>query len=172
MKPFSKLTSLIRNQSGLGLEDLLVIISIVCAAGAFVLPEFLKPEQDKGLLAKANADLEIIVGAIRKLEGDTGVLAGYPGPNKCINDPEFEFLDVCRIGLVCNDGKYPNWKGPYLANVPKDPWGHSYYIDNDYRMKGRISRVVGSMGPNGVQDYEEPSDDVLFVLCVEPGPGA
>lgn len=160
--------SLLMNSRGIGMGDLMVLISVACAVLVFYIPEFIKPQADESLVVRAQTDLQILGEAVRRMEKHTGVLAGYPGPNSCVNDLEFENLEQCRLGLACTDGKYPLWNGPYLKDIPLDPWGRKYYLDNDYYARnGSVARVLGSKGPNGVQDYGDKSDDVIFVLCTE-----
>lgn len=53
--------------------------------------------------------------------------------------------------LVKNPG-VSGWKGPYLKDVPKDPWGHPYI----YHPSGSSYKVL-SAGPDG---QEGTADDV------------
>lgn len=131
------------------------------------MPFLIHPTADENAILKAKSDLKLIADAVQQLEKHSKIKAGYPGPNPCINDPEFASLDTCRLGLMCNDGKYKVWNGPYIKVLPLDPWGQKYYLDNDYYQNGSVSRVLGSKGPNGVQDYDSASDDIIHVLCSE-----
>lgn len=152
--------------------DFMILISILCAGAVFALPFVMKPKIDPIHATKVKTDLQMLAEAIGMLEKHSRMLAGYPGPNSCVNDLEFNNLETCRLGLKCNDGKYKAWNGPYIKDIPLDPWGRKYYLDNDYYHKGTVSRVLGSMGPNGVQDYDSSSDDIIFVLCsLEAGKG-
>ncbi|MCB0406994.1 MAG: type II secretion system protein GspG [Bdellovibrionales bacterium] len=161
------------NQQGIGLGEIMIFMAALCGLLTIYLPTFLNPPVDPTLLASAQADLKVLTQSVNRLEKETGILAGYPGANPCINDMEFGNLSDCRLGLACTDGRYPGWKGPYLGNIPKDPWGHNYYMDNDFYVgDGTIQRVIGSMGPNGVQDYGPQSDDIYVVLCSSQAGGA
>ncbi len=160
------------NCKGISFPDVMILISVLCAGAAFALPYIFQSTAAPAAIAKAQSDLQIIADAVAQLEKHSKIKAGYPGPNPCVNDPEFASLDTCRLGLKCNDGKYKVWKGPYIKEVPLDPWGRKYYMDNDYYQNGVVSRVLGSKGPNGVQDYDSSSDDIIHVLCrEEKGPG-
>ncbi|MEI6357815.1 MAG: type II secretion system protein GspG, partial [Verrucomicrobiota bacterium] len=47
-----------------------------------------------------------------------------------------------------------NWRGPYLKEVPKDPWGNDYV----YECPGKnnpTSYDVSSMGPDGQMGTED-----------------
>jgi hypothetical protein len=154
-----------RNEKGIGLADGLLIMAAVCGILTIYLPQLLVPQVEPKLKAEALAQLNSIALAIENLERDTNILTGYPGPNVCVNDLEFADLANCRLGLICKDDKYSNWQGPYLKQVPSDPWGNPYYLDNDFYQQGKVFRVLGSFGPNGVQDYGVDSDDIVYVLC-------
>lgn len=50
-------------------------------------------------------------------------------------------------------GQEKRWKGPYIKELPEDPWNHPY----QYRYPGTknpSSYDVWSLGPNGVEDEE------------------
>lgn len=146
--------------------DIFLMFSITVAVAAFVAPLFLNPGPSQPELMKTRQDVKVIGEAILAMEKDTGDVSGLPGPNPCVNDPEYTDLASCELGLICNHPIYKNWKGPYLTKISKDIWGHNYYIDNDYYIGKEIQRVVGSKGPNGVQDYGPASDDIIYTLCV------
>ena len=162
---------LLKSETGIGFPDLLLYISVGCAALVFILPQYIKVGQDTISRQEREVtlvDLETIAAAINQLEKDTGMLAGYPGPNPCVNPSEHLIDRDCRVGLYCTNGKHSNWAGPYLTSDMRDPWGNPYYLDNDFHRGGNISRVIASMGPNGVQDYKErTSDDIVIVLCTQ-----
>lgn len=159
---------LLKSNKGAGFSDTLLGVSVVCAVLVFALPEYLKTGADTIKPSErevAMGDLDRIAQAIQQLEQDTGVMSGYPGPNPCVNDGESLIDRDCRMGLFCTNGKYANWSGPYLTSDMRDPWGNPYYLDNDFYRKGKVSRVVASMGPNGVQDYKAGGDDIVLILC-------
>lgn len=155
------------DQSGRGLADTLIFLSAIIAVVAFVGPEYmdlgtnLKPSEKQ----QVSRDLDTLLKAIELLESETGELVGLPGPNPCVNAPEFFVTKDCRQGLLCNDGRYGLWNGPYLKRELSDPWGQAYYIDNDYKTDKGLARVIGSLGPNGVQDPFGKGDDTIRVLC-------
>lgn len=157
------------DQKGIGFADFLLLLAAGLGVLTFYLPSLIQPKVDPGLKAEAVIHLKIIAEAVQKLEESTKLVAGYPGPHPCVNSMEFSDLTICRLGLTCQDGKYQNWEGPYLKEIPKDPWGRAYYLDNDFYQNGKALRVLGSFGPNGHQDYGSDSDDIVHVLCEQKG---
>jgi len=73
-------------------------------------------------------------------------------------------LNAANAGLVATNGGFPNWDGPYMQSVPKDPWGSDYFFDLDYRIDGKDFAVVGSFGPNKVGKNLYDSDDIILIL--------
>ena len=70
-------------------------------------------------------------------------------------------------GLLSTDGNYPNWGGPYIDEIPLDPWGNPYFFDSDYDVPptgGNDAVVLGSFGPNGVGQNLYDSDDIIIIL--------
>ena len=154
--------------AGVGFADFLLYLSVIMAVVAFALPEFFVDTKKASEAERAivESDLKLIGEAILLLEEDVDVLAGVPGPNPCVNEPEVSVVEGdCQLGLYCTNGEYLNWKGHYLKKPLVDPWGQPYYLDNDYKGKSKMQRVVGSMGPNGLQDFHGKGDDLIVVLC-------
>jgi len=51
--------------------------------------------------------------------------------------------------LVTQPGDTPNWKGPYMDEIPLDPWKHPYL----YECPGKHNPAtydITSMGPDGI----------------------
>lgn len=57
------------------------------------------------------------------------------------------------VGIVNNDGnRYSGWFGPFLSEVPKDPWGNCYVMEGiiDESCSGDPNGAkICSAGPNG-----------------------
>ncbi|MGQ9663162.1 MAG: type II secretion system protein GspG, partial [Kiritimatiellia bacterium] len=121
--------------------------------------------RQKSRLEEANATLEMLHAAVRQLAWDTGK---WPGGAACSErDAECWNLTTGAAGLLSNDGRFTNWQGPYIAKVPKDPWGSDYFFDATYRINGQMSVVVGSFGPNRVGRNLFDSDDIVLVILQE-----
>ena len=151
-----------RKRGGFTIVEIMVIVMIIGVLTAISLVSITKVRQN-ARLRLATADLEMIVAAIRHLAWDTGQWpTGVPRTDQ--HGLELEDLTTASAGLLENDGSYgDNWKGPYLAKIPNDPWGSKYFFDADYRVDGVDRIVVGSYGPNktGFNSYYE---DNLYVI--------
>ncbi len=89
-----------------------------------------------------------------------------PGPSVIgvIANQEVWDLNSTQAGLVATNGGFPNWNGPIIDSVPKDPWGSDYFFDPDYKIGGVNYAVVGSFGPNKVGQNVYDSDDIYLIL--------
>ena len=122
--------------------------------------------RDKAKTVQAMADLKKIQLAIELLAIDT---EKWPGPNNVgeIANMEVWDLSAANAGLVATNGAFPGWSGPYIASVPKDPWGSNYFFDPDYRIGGVFYAVIGSFGPNKVGRNRYDSDDLIIKLAAQ-----
>jgi prepilin-type N-terminal cleavage/methylation domain-containing protein len=120
---------------------------------------------EKAQIARAHGDVDKITKAIFLLEVDTGLWPGHqiPGTHSGAGNEVWD-LGACSAGLLCNDGGYPNWRGPYLNSIPQDPWKQNYFLDTDYQVAGKDRVVVGSFGPNQVGPNLYDSDDVIKIV--------
>jgi hypothetical protein len=60
------------------------------------------------------------------------------------------------------------WRGPYLLNLPADPWGNTFLVNvakGDPALSPKKSVFVISAGPNGIL---ETSSDALATSVVTP----
>lgn len=157
---------------GFTLIELLVVIAVISLLSATVLVSF-EGARQRGRIARAQADLYELRNDILLLEHDTGLHPNKLSLTPCVQNPEV-YLNSCAAGLQCSDGGFPNWNGPYVEEVPKDPWGTYYYFDPDYTCadqigcegnSGRVVRAILSFGPDKTEDYGLSSDDIVLILC-------
>ena len=101
--------------------------------------------------------------AIEQLAIDTNK---WPGPQNVgvTADDEVWDLSASKAGLTKTNGGFPNWSGPYMQSVPKDPWGSNYFFDPDYYVKGVKYAAIGSFGPNQCCRNQYDSDDVILLM--------
>lgn len=160
-------------QRGFTLIELLVVIAIIGVLSSTVMAS-LNTARVKSRIAAAQAEVNQIRKAIMLLEADT---LEWPG-HKSIDDietggsgNEVWDLNATSAGLVATDGAFPGWNGPYISQVPLDPWGNPYFFDTDYDVDpgaGEIwAAVIGSFGPNGDGQNVYDSDNIVSTIASE-----
>jgi len=162
-------------KKGFTLIELLVVIAIIGILSTLAVTA-VQVARAKAKLAKAAREVSQIVTALKMLENDTGYWPGH------------QEVDVMTNGIaagdnneICGDGcsysissgyaglseddisePYENWSGPYMVNIPPDPWGNEYFFDTDYdHPEYGWSVVVGSYGPDGIGNNQYNSDDII-----------
>lgn len=169
-------------RNGFTLVELLVVISIIGLLSTLAVVTMGRARQ-AAREAKTKDTLSKIRTAMLLLEQDT-----EKWPNGCppwsIRNPEVD-LTTAQAALVARPsvGDQGNgcqwtsqavakWDGPYIPELPNDPWGNAYYFDPDYvpyqncddePVQPQIVAIV-SFGPNGegLNDYD--CDDLFLRL--------
>lgn len=128
-------------QNGFTLIELLLVLVILAALSAIVVPKFSNRSKDAKITA-AKVDISNIETAIDAFEIDNG---RYP-----TNTEGLRALVVRPSNLTENE-----WKEPYLKRgVPKDPWQNEYV----YKYPGQFNEYgydLYSIGPDGIQGNED-----------------
>ena len=126
--------------TGFTLIELLLVLVILSILAAVVVPKF-TGGTEKARKARAQTDLTTIDGAIDRFELDTG---RFPSNEE---------------GLAVLAQQQPpagvkEWNGPYLKQVPLDPWGNPYLYRNpgQYNAKGVDLASFGANGQEGGGD--------------------
>ncbi len=171
---------------GFTLIEVLVVIAVIGILASIVLIN-VSGSRGKARIAKAQMESRRIYNAIFLLENDTEEWPGHQSINVLCTDPP----EDCDNNELCDDGcfhklsdgfggltqddlddPYPSWDGPYISEIPLDPWGHEYFFDTDYTMNAgtpeeKQAVVVGSYGPNeeGLNLYDE--DDIFYIIISE-----
>ena len=101
-----------RNVSGFTLVELLVVLIILGLVASIAGPNVMK-YLGSSKAKTAKLQLKEIESSLELFFLDTGQ---YPATEQGID------------ALIKNDGSIMGWNGPYFktAQVPNDPWGHSY----------------------------------------------
>ena len=161
------------------LVEVLLVIAIIGILSGVILVSLGNARQ-RARIAKTQLELRSIFNGVLLLESDTGF---WPGGQTAFKINQVENNEICsdgcafglndnRAGLVGTDGSYPNWKGPYIQEVPVDPWGNEYFFDTDYDIDPGADRewvvVIGSYGPDRKErngyDSGYASDDVIYIV--------
>lgn len=167
---------------GFTLMELLVVISIIGLLSTLAIVTMGRA-REAAKEAKARDTLAKIRTAILLLEQDT-----EKWPNGCppwsVRNPEVN-LTTTQAALISqpsvgNQGDgcqwtsqaVDRWDGPYLPELPNDPWGTPYYFDPDYVPYQNCASIptqtqivaIVSFGPNkdGLNRYD--CDDIFIRL--------
>ncbi len=120
------------------LIELLLVLVILGILAAIVVPKF-AGRTEQARITAAQTQIASFSTALDAFEVDNGY---YPkGKNGLVE-------------LVEQPRDTPNWHGPYLKDIPKDPWGADYI----YECPGRhnpSSYDLMSAGPDGRSGSED-----------------
>ena len=111
------------------LVEMLLVITIIGILAALVVPKMVG-RSEQARQAAAHADISSIKTALDAFEVDNGY---YP---KSLQD------------LFQQPSNAKNWHGPYLDNVPQDPWGNPYVYTYPGRHNANSYDLM-SVGPDG-----------------------
>lgn len=126
-----------KKQNGFSLVELLIVITIMGLLVSIVAPQmFGKVEQSK--TATAEAQMKVLGTALDAYRLDLGF---YP-----------EKLEEL---VQYND---PMWHGPYIKEIPQDPWRSSY----SYSRQSLTQFELKSFGADGKPGGEKESADILY----------
>lgn len=130
-----------KTRNGFTLIELLLVLVILAALSAIVVPKFSNRSKDAKITA-AKTDIANLEVALDSFEIDTG---RYPTNTEGIR----------ALVVEPSNTNENEWKGPYLKRgVPKDPWQNEYV----YKYPGQYNEYgydLYSYGPDGIQGTED-----------------
>jgi len=163
-----------RTQKGFTLIELLVVIAIIGILSSLAMVA-VKNAKERAKMTKSINAISEIRKAIDIMAIDT---MRWPGNQQIKQIASASNNELCGIdvnsnnclnslvggvgGLTSNGGAFSDWSGPYMPDIPLDPWGHEYFFDTDYRIdtNGKPcgcsgvgcsdAVVIGSYGPDGL----------------------
>jgi general secretion pathway protein G len=119
-------------RSAFTLIELLLVLVILGILAAIVVPKF-AGRTEQARLTAAQTQISSFGTALDAFEVDNGY---YPKGKSGLQD------------LVQAPRDAQNWKGPYLKEVPKDPWNNDYVYEYPGR-RNQNSYDLSSAGPDG-----------------------
>jgi len=100
-----------RKEKGFTLIELMLVVIIISALAAMVLPR-LAGRSEQARVAAAQADIQAnIATALKLYELDNGQ---FPSTSEGLQS------------LMSKPSNVGNWNGPYIEKEPLDPWGKKY----------------------------------------------
>lgn len=117
---------------GFTLIELLLVLVILGILAAIVVPKF-SGRTEQARITAAKTQISSFATALDAFEVDNGF---YPKGRNGLTD------------LVQQPRDAQNWRGPYLKDVPKDPWNNDYVYESPGRYN-TSSYDIMSTGPDG-----------------------
>lgn len=118
-------------KGGFTLIELLLVLVILGVLAAIVVPKF-SGRTEQARKTAATSQLSSFKTALDSYEVDVG---SYPQGKNGLNS----LVQAPRDGT--------GWRGPYMENIPLDPWGNAYIYD--YPGKNNANGYdLSSMGPD------------------------
>lgn len=121
-----------RSLRGFTLIELLLVLVILGILAAIVVPKF-SGRTEQARITAAKTQISSFGTALDAFEVDNGY---YPKGRNGLTD------------LVQQPRDAQNWRGPYLKDIPKDPWNNDYVYESPGRYN-TSSYDIMSMGPDG-----------------------
>jgi len=121
-----------RHPGAFTLIEMLLVLVILATLAAIVIPKF-AGRTEQARVTAAKTQIANFKTALDAFEVDNGY---YPKGKDGL------------LSLVQQPNDATNWHGPYLDNIPNDPWGHPYV----YECPGKhneSSYDITAIGPDG-----------------------
>jgi general secretion pathway protein G len=133
-----------RDQRGVTLIEMLVVVTIIALFGALVIPRLMN-----------KADTAKVTAARSQIEGFMTALGAYR-----LDTSTYPTNEMGLAALRVKPENLPLWQGPYLPkDVPVDPWGRPYI----YKYPGEHGDEpdITSYGADGAPGGEGINADIV-----------
>lgn len=128
----------VRRPHGFTLVEMLLVLVILATLAAIVYPK-LAGRSEQARVTAAATQISSFSTALDAFEVDNG---RYPRGKGGLLD------------LVNPPADTPSWRGPYLKEIPKDPWGNEYVYECPGRLNPSSYDLI-SPGPDGKSGSED-----------------
>jgi general secretion pathway protein G len=129
---------------GFTLIEILVVVVILGILAAIVVPRVME-RPGEARVTRAKQDIQGVITALSLYKLDN---FNYPSTSQGLD---------ALVAKPSGEPDAPNWKGPYLDRVPKDPWNRPY----QYLQPGQHGDVdVYSLGSDGRPGGSGEASDV------------
>jgi len=165
-----------KGKRGFTLIEMVVVLAVVAILAAILVPTIERNISD-AKIARANNEVQVLAAAMASFYKDVGFWPHYSNTDNPVNflvsndgsegdGTTYDWWptssrDTFENQLISNAPGYPEcatsnlqencWKGPYIADVKADPWGHKY-SSNVSHYADSYALWVYSAGPNGIAD--------------------
>ncbi len=130
---------------GFTLMELLLVMAILVILLGLVAPRFLNT-QKKANIGAAKSQIGLFKSPLETFAMDLG---GYPSTEQGL---------AALVEQAGEGEEDKRWNGPYLDELPKDPWGHDYQYEYPATRSKRDFPEIWSYGPDGEDGTE---DDIV-----------
>ena len=172
-----------KNDKGFTLIEVIVVAAIIAILAGILVPMIFN-QIDEAKITRAKGDVKAIQSAIFAFRKDTGTWPArniascndstqnfatlYTGKDTdltptTIGPANFDTINVQHLAkqLISDNGCYNGrWKGPYIAELPYDPWGNSYLINIGDSYTDGTPLWIMSGGPNGSFDIIKETQSI------------